>query len=176
MVQEGIDYKILHDSLYKAADILESFAKCDLDEVADYDDLQSRANYLFLSKYVKESLTIVGNEPEKWKYITEQYLKPPSYNNRTRNELPKKCKEEVIQRDGNKCRVCGKEQSLSIHHILPHSLNGLDSPENLMQLCQECHKKVSKKDPLDILINAAIKGKASGGNCTPDLLITSQPQ
>ena len=39
------------------------------------------------------------------------------------------------------CEVCGR-RAVDIHHIEPRGMGGsklLDTPENLMALCRECH-------------------------------------
>ena len=45
------------------------------------------------------------------------------------------------------CRLCGSTSYLHIHHIYYRSQGGLTIPENLIRLCDSCHKKVhSNKD------------------------------
>ena len=47
-------------------------------------------------------------------------------------------------RDGYKCRVCGKSKKdgkkLEVHHIIRKADGGTDVPENVVTLCEECHK------------------------------------
>ena len=48
-------------------------------------------------------------------------------------------------RDGYKCRVCGKSKHkdgarLEVHHIIRKADGGTDVPENVVTLCEECHK------------------------------------
>ena len=50
---------------------------------------------------------------------------------------------KVFQRDGYKCKLCGKgapETSLEIDHILPCSKGGLTEERNLRTLCIECNR------------------------------------
>ena len=64
-------------------------------------------------------------------------------------------RQEVLERDGWECQVCGRtdEESyeefgvgLSVHHIIPRRANpedpSIDDPENLISLCCVCHPKV----------------------------------
>ena len=46
------------------------------------------------------------------------------------------------------CEICGSDKSLQVHHILPRSSNPelIMDKENLMVLCEECHKKIHAKD------------------------------
>ena len=46
---------------------------------------------------------------------------------------------EVAQRDGRRCIVCGKMDSLQCAHYIPRSQGGLGIPENLGMLCIYCH-------------------------------------
>lgn len=50
--------------------------------------------------------------------------------------------------DKKYCEICGKDNFLQVHHILPRSSHpelSLDI-ENLMVLCKDCHKKIHEKD------------------------------
>ena len=46
----------------------------------------------------------------------------------------------VLQRDLNKCVLCGDESNLQFDHILPVSKGGNNEPENLRILCQQCNQ------------------------------------
>ena len=50
----------------------------------------------------------------------------------------------VYDRDGGKCFICGKyiERGTPPHHIKYRSQGGEDVMENLVMLCNECHRKV----------------------------------
>lgn len=53
-------------------------------------------------------------------------------------------REYVLHRDGHKCLNCkGKSEDkvLNVHHIVPRSEGGSDSPSNLITLCETCHHK-----------------------------------
>lgn len=48
-------------------------------------------------------------------------------------------------RDGCKCRACGKSKHkdgvrLEVHHVIRRADGGTDTPENVVTLCEECHK------------------------------------
>ena len=48
-------------------------------------------------------------------------------------------------RDGYKCRVCGKSKHkdgvrLEVHHIRRKADGGTDTPDNVVTLCEDCHK------------------------------------
>lgn len=44
----------------------------------------------------------------------------------------------------DRCAFCGNEarEVLELHHIVPRSAGGTDSPGNLIPLCANCHRKV----------------------------------
>lgn len=69
----------------------------------------------------------------------------------TRHENTKKwlrTKIQILSRDNHKCKVCSNTICLHVHHIISRS----ESPEltfdfeNLMTLCEICHKKIHEND------------------------------
>jgi hypothetical protein len=56
-----------------------------------------------------------------------------------------KVRMQVLQRDGRRCRICGRRPDdnsdivLHIHHIRPWEKGGITDPENLITLCHTCH-------------------------------------
>ena len=48
----------------------------------------------------------------------------------------------VLRRDGWRCQSCGSMSNLEVHHKLFLSHSGDDSEENLITLCDHCHKLV----------------------------------
>ena len=46
----------------------------------------------------------------------------------------------VLERDGWRCQGCGAMQHLQVHHKQFRSHSGDDSAENLITLCDRCHK------------------------------------
>lgn len=52
-------------------------------------------------------------------------------------------REYVLCRDGHQCRHCkgkSKDSVLNVHHIVSRQIGG-DRPDNLITLCETCHKK-----------------------------------
>jgi hypothetical protein len=63
----------------------------------------------------------------------------------------------VLYRDGHTCQCCrgkSKEKQLRVHHIIPRSRDGKDTPANLVTVCAICHDKIH-----DGSINPKWKGK-----------------
>ena len=53
----------------------------------------------------------------------------------------------VHARDGQCCRVCGIYcgQSIHLHHKVYRSLGGPTTVENLLSVCQKCHRGIHDK-------------------------------
>ena len=52
----------------------------------------------------------------------------------------------VFERDGFRCRKCGKPGRLEAHHVRPVAAGGNDSPENILTLCVCCHIQHHRAD------------------------------
>jgi hypothetical protein len=49
-------------------------------------------------------------------------------------------RQRCLDRDGQRCRLCGAESRLHIHHIKPISYGGTHTLQNLITLCYRCHE------------------------------------
>lgn len=58
-----------------------------------------------------------------------------------RDTIPGKVKREVRQRDGFGCVFCGYPL-VRYHHIIHHADGGLDTSENLVSVCSNCHDEI----------------------------------
>lgn len=64
-------------------------------------------------------------------------------------------KEAVMNRDSYTCQICGaKNTRLEVHHIVYRSKGGTDDEDNLITLCESCHKKIHTGE-----INVELKAK-----------------
>ncbi|KAF1076418.1 HNH endonuclease [Methanogenium sp. MK-MG] len=52
----------------------------------------------------------------------------------------KQLRQVILARDEHRCRLCGAEEYLHIHHRDGDRTN--DAPENLITLCERCHSRV----------------------------------
>lgn len=53
-------------------------------------------------------------------------------------------RKQVYQRDNWICQICGKHcrrKEIQCHHIIPYRVSLDDTPENLITLCNSCHRK-----------------------------------
>lgn len=47
----------------------------------------------------------------------------------------------VMERDGHRCRACGRLDSLTLDHVIPVALGGENSITNLQILCRPCNSR-----------------------------------
>jgi hypothetical protein len=60
---------------------------------------------------------------------------------RKRDPIPKEVKLAVWKRDEGKCVECSSEFDLQYDHIIPFSMNGANTVENLQLLCATCNQR-----------------------------------
>lgn len=58
-----------------------------------------------------------------------------------RQWVPLAVRREVYERDQYRCVECGTVADLTIDHIVPYSLGGPDTPDNLRTLCRPCNSR-----------------------------------
>ena len=49
----------------------------------------------------------------------------------------------VLERDNFRCKICGKDNSAQVHHIVPRRKGGTEQLSNLVTLCGRCHMLLS---------------------------------
>ncbi len=59
--------------------------------------------------------------------------------------IPVQVKENIFNRDKNKCSKCGSKHKLQIDHIKPYALGGLSEERNLRLLCRNCNQREAVK-------------------------------
>lgn len=56
-------------------------------------------------------------------------------------------REAILNRDSYTCQICGaKNVRLEVHHIVYRSQGGTDDEDNLITLCESCHKKIHMEE------------------------------
>jgi RNA-directed DNA polymerase len=51
-------------------------------------------------------------------------------------------RQEILERDGFCCRLCGRNDRVEVHHRRKYQRNKEHQPENLITLCSTCHRQV----------------------------------
>ena len=52
---------------------------------------------------------------------------------------------QCLERDGWRCRDCGKAGKLEAHHVKPLEAGGADELDNLRALCRDCHIETHRR-------------------------------
>lgn len=55
-------------------------------------------------------------------------------------DITQKVKNIVWERDGGRCIICGSPYAMPNSHIIRRSQGGLGTPENIVTMCQRCHR------------------------------------
>lgn len=88
---------------------------------------------------IRTELTIVKS---KELLVFMQYEDQDALTKANRNyRVSEKTRNEIFNRDENKCTKCGATDFLTIDHIYPRNLGGLSDKDNLRTLCRSCNSK-----------------------------------
>lgn len=68
--------------------------------------------------------------------------KPARRRNKKDRGNPQKARQEVIEFDGELCRLCNKMHNLQLHRIIYGSQGGKYESSNTVLLCIKCHEMV----------------------------------
>lgn len=78
--------------------------------------------------------------------VSRGRLRAPDYT--VRPAIPKRIREEVVQRDGHCCVYCGNTSGpFDIDHVLPWSRGGSNAVSNLAVSCSSCNRSKSDRTP-----------------------------
>lgn len=66
-----------------------------------------------------------------------EYLNSPEWKER---------RNRILKRDRFQCRMCGSGKNLRVHHIHYPEILGTESDEDLITVCDSCHKKIHGND------------------------------
>lgn len=60
---------------------------------------------------------------------------------RQRQPIPREVRQQVFARDGGRCVECQSDFDLQYDHVIPWSLGGADTMQNLQLLCAPCNQR-----------------------------------
>lgn len=63
-----------------------------------------------------------------------------------RKATEREAKQRIFERDGYRCRYCGRSENLTLDHIKPLYLGGGGEDSNLQALCKSCNSRKGKRD------------------------------
>ena len=66
-----------------------------------------------------------------------------------KNYVPKKVRDVVLQRDGDKCLLCGTRDGLMVSHIVSVNKGGTSEADNLQTLCASCYRSEKGHSEVD---------------------------
>ena len=93
---------------------------------------------------------VKGQKNENFCYMCEfvELKKPKSIKKvaKKREFVTKETYEYVFNRDGGRCKLCGKSQDLHLHHINGRGKDKTNNVNNCVMLCQHCHLDVVHKN------------------------------
>lgn len=54
-------------------------------------------------------------------------------------------RQQILERDGHRCVLCGRRGRLEVDHIKPLAWGGNNDPDNLRALCRDCHFQATRE-------------------------------
>lgn len=80
-------------------------------------------------------------------------------------DIPKKVKDKVWKRDGQRCIICYSPNAMPNSHVVRRSQGGLGIEENVVTMCQRCHAMYDQyidRDAMEARIESYLKSKYPG--------------
>lgn len=96
------------------------------------------------------------------KEIKKPVGRPRKHNKKKRSELTTRYKELrplVLERDNYMCTSCHTINDVTVHHIIHRKHGGKDEMNNLTTLCEYCHYKMHKNEPIGNLMRKSLVRK-----------------
>lgn len=64
-----------------------------------------------------------------------------------RKDIPNEIRKQVYERSNGVCEWCNSQRATQMHHKKYRSAGGLDTGDNLIHVCVECHIKLHQHVP-----------------------------
>ena len=98
--------------------------------------------YVDRDSAIRRSIQAFCCEDHLHEYVNSTRKKRVSKQKKKSNDLSSGDKLEIIKLDEFRCRYCGTEYGLHVHHIKYRSEGGSNDPDNLITLCFKHHDTV----------------------------------
>jgi len=99
-------------------------------------------NYIDKNVAVKRSVQSFCSEEHFYEYVKKNRKKQIVKYKKKNEDFSFSEKLEIIKLDEYRCRFCGTEYNLHVHHILYRSEGGSNDIDNLITLCYKHHETV----------------------------------
>lgn len=128
----------------------EAMHKVNLQEIfgLNYDEFLKLSNMSALKSmdrgadWIEIDTYISVEEFYNWMQEKNTDLDSPETSSQGRH-IPQNVKDDVWNRDGGKCVLCGSNENLEFDHIIPHSKGGANTYRNVQLLCESCNRQKS---------------------------------
>jgi len=111
----------------------------------------------FVLVLLKKAELLSDNPNRRLKSIQQDFRFPSIIRLQRYVNIPYKrvnlSRHNIFKRDRNRCVYCGSKDALTIDHVLPKSMGGRDSWENLVTACQKCNAKKGNMTPEEAGMN-----------------------
>lgn len=112
------------------------------------------------TRLMREALAITqaqhGGDREKGLRTLSKWISNARPNSRRgrvrRNDLRREHKQQIMERDGYRCRSCGSCHRLTIHHDRAIRDGGTHDGDNLLTLCRDCHDLIEARRDLLLVL------------------------
>lgn len=147
-VQETVDQEeavgcLLRDELWVSIFLFEYRLRCECnrraEEILDSGSRKDLVEEMYNSTSRARSYQ---GKISKFTGCSENYVKDV-ISGRVEKGLNDSEREDILNRDGGKCRMCGSSDDLEVHHIIPVSQGGSKEEDNLCTLCNNCHIEIA---------------------------------
>lgn len=97
----------------------------------------------FVDQCQRFGITDKGQEKilDKWIDLLERW---PFVGDAATGTLSRQQRHRILVKQHFTCTVCGRPAD-EVHHKIPRSKGGLNKPDNLTAVCNECHEKIHKR-------------------------------
>lgn len=109
------------------------------------------AERAFILVYMRKAEMLSDVPSRRLKTVRENFKFPSIIRLYRYVQIPYKkvnlSRQNIFKRDRMKCVYCGSKEALTLDHVIPKSLGGRDTWDNLVTACQKCNSKKGNMTP-----------------------------